>query len=157
MRQRHTLATIGVPALSGQIIRDTYPNLQNRSVLLRLMDHIIAVLLAITMAIFPISVGQAAAVKGSEHAVALDAHHTHDEALVTCDSSVAATCSDHHTGNHDGTSPGCCGIGVCHAFQASAAPAVYSPHRSAVLMALTRDEQVDGIVSGRLDRPPRTV
>jgi hypothetical protein len=121
------------------------------------MGHIIAVLLAITMAIFPISVGQAAAVKGSEHVVALDAHHPLDEALATPDGIVAGTCSDHHTGNHDGTSPGCCGIGICHAFQVSAAPAVYSPHRSAVLMALAGDEQVDGIVSGRLDRPPRTV
>jgi hypothetical protein len=123
---------------------------------LRLMGPIIAVVLAITMAIFPIPMPRAAAWHGPQDAVMLGSHHTHDGASVSCDDASPVACGDHEHGTRD-TGPGCCGVGMCHAFQVSGAPDVHSPDACAVPMAIVGDEQVAGLVSGRLDRPPRSV
>jgi hypothetical protein len=48
-------------------------------------------------------------------------------------------------------------MSTCHAFQESAAPSVYSPAVSQISMAVAGDDQVGGITTGGLDRPPRTV
>jgi hypothetical protein len=121
------------------------------------MDAIIAGLLALTMAIFPISMPRAAASNGPEHSFTLDTHHTHDDVLASCDQAFAIVCGDHGSGNHDSSGSNCCGVGVCHAFEVSAAPDVHWPYATAAPMAIAGDEQVEGVNSGRLDRPPRTV
>ena len=132
---------------------------------MRLMGTIIVALLAFTMAIFPISVPQAAASAGHRHAATADAGHAH-----------AALDGDHEhpdrdgvprhrpeclgrsrPGSHDCSGPVCCSMGTCHAFQASALPDLCSPAASIVPVALPGDEQVEGITAGGLDRPPRTV
>jgi hypothetical protein len=127
------------------------------SLLLRLMGPLIAVLLAVTMAIFPISIPRAAALSGHGHAAEFGTH-THDEAGISRDHESPAPCGDHHgSGKHDVGSPGCCGMGVCHAFQVSAAPDLLSPQVTAASIVLSADEQVRGVTPGSLDRPPRTI
>jgi hypothetical protein len=138
----------------------------------RVMSPIIAVLLAITMAVFPISMPRAAAfgqhghaqtakVVQDEAASAADhqnaGDHGHADTVASCDPAVLGGCSEPQPSSHDGTTPACCGAGMCHAFEVSAAPAVFSPHLSPGPTVQTGDEQVDEAVSGRLDRPPRTV
>jgi hypothetical protein len=138
---------------------------------LRLMDPIIAVLLAITMAIFPISMPRAAAFGEHGHAAAVEIvhedvavaadhhanHHDHADMVASCDLAAVGVCGQPESNSHDGATSACCGIGFCHAFQPSVAPPVFSPYLSAVPMSLARDEQVEGAFLGRLDRPPRTV
>jgi hypothetical protein len=132
---------------------------------LRLMGTIIVALLAFTMAIFPISVPQAAASAGHRHAAIAETGHAHavldgehDHAHATAshgtDLSVSA---DHEQGTHDCSGPVCCSMGTCHAFQAIALPDLFSPAASIVPVAFPGDEQVDGITAGGLDKPPRTV
>jgi hypothetical protein len=156
--------------LSKPTIRDTNPRLTNRSVPLRLMESIIAVLLAITMAVFPITMPHTAAMPGVGHHPVIDVQsdgapasdhehldrHDHAEAVGSCDPASAST-SGAHESSCEGSTSACCGIGMCHAFQVSAAPLVDGPDLSAVTMVPPGDEQVDGTLSGRLDRPPRTV
>jgi hypothetical protein len=123
---------------------------------LRLMGPIIAVLLAITMAIFPISMPRAAAPGVHGHALTLETH-THDGVGLSCDHGASVTCGDHESANHDADSPSCCGMTVCHAFQISAAPDVLTPCMRVTSVSVSGDEQVGGITPGGLDRPPRTV
>jgi hypothetical protein len=132
---------------------------------LRLMGTIIVALLAFTMAIFPISVPQAAASAGHPHAAAVGVGHTHatfdedhehpDE--VGSHGTDLGAAADHDQGPHDCSGPVCCSMGTCHAFQAIALPDLFSPAASVVPVALPGDEQVDGITAGGLDKPPRTV
>ena len=124
---------------------------------MRPMGPIIAVLLAITMAIFPISMPRAAVLGGHGHAATLDASHSHDEASVPHHHGASVTCGAHGSSHHDAGSPGCCGMTVCHAFQVSAAPDVLSPIVRTTSVAVSQDEQVEGVTPGGLDRPPRTV
>lgn len=153
--------------LSNPTIRDRYSAPTNRSVPpLRLMGTIIVALLAITMAILPISMPQAAASTGHQRAVMVDAGHEHatvdgdhehaDELASSHDTDVSAS-TDHHPGSKDCSGPVCCSMSTCHAFQETAAPNVYSPAVSQAPMVVTVDEQVEGITAGGLDRPPRTV
>jgi hypothetical protein len=132
------------------------------------MGTIIVVLLAITMAILPISMPQAAMAAAHGHTTAVDAGHDHEHASLDGDpdhahvqaSSVdtASVDLDDHDGNSDDcTGPVCCSMGTCHAVQASAPPDVYSPNASRTPMIMGGDEQVGGITAGGLDRPPRTV
>ncbi|NBJ23704.1 hypothetical protein [Microvirga arsenatis] len=133
---------------------------------MRLMGTIIVALLAITMAIIPISMPQAAASAGNHHAVRVDAGHENaaiagdhehaDELAPSHDAALDAS-ADHHQGSQECSGPVCCSMSTCHAFQESAAPTVYSPTVSQVSMAMAGDEQVEGITTGGLDRPPRTV
>jgi hypothetical protein len=130
------------------------------------MGSIIVALLAITLAVFPISMPQAAASSGHEHAMAVsvehnhavvDADHQHVDVLASCDYTAASGCNDHASGPHDGTDPSCCGTGTCHAAETSLPPSLYSPLPSDAPMVMAGDGQVARVVSGRIDRPPRTV
>lgn len=156
--------------LSNQGFREKYPNPTNRSVPpLRLMGTIIVALLAITMAIFPISVPQAAASAGHPHARVADAGHKHVHEHAAVDGPhghadvashhdvMASAFGDHDQGSHDCAGPVCCSMGTCHAFQASVLPDLSSPAASTIPVALPGDEQVEGITAGGLDKPPRTV
>jgi hypothetical protein len=123
---------------------------------LRLMGPIIAVLLAITLAIFPISMRQAAALGSHEHHVGTS-EILHQDAAAAGDHDHSAscdTCGGHEPGSEHGKSSACCGMTVCHAFEVSTAPLI-SPRYSASRAAWTRDEQVGDSLSGRIDRPPR--
>jgi hypothetical protein len=130
------------------------------------MSTIIVALLAITMAIFPISVPQAAASTGYQHAVMVGAGHQHsavdgdhehvDEMAPSANADLSAS-DNHHQNPDDCSGPVCCSMSTCHAFQEAAAPTVYSPTITEAPMAMAGDEQVGGITTGGLDRPPRTV
>lgn len=126
---------------------------------MRRMSPIIAVLLALAMVIFPISMPQAAALMGGDHTVSSSGAHDHHHAsdiVDGCESSASAGCDTHeHDGSGNGA--GCCGMGACHVFQASHAPLLYSPMPLLATVAIRHDEQVSERASGRLDRPPRTV
>ncbi|KLK90092.1 hypothetical protein AA309_27700 [Microvirga vignae] len=132
---------------------------------MRLVGTLIVALLAFTMAIFPISVPQAAASAGHPHAATAGAGHTH-AALggdhehpdgVGSHGTDLGAAADHDQGSHDCSGPVCCSMGTCHAFQASVLPDLSSPAMSTIPVALPGDEQVEGITAGGLDRPPRTV
>lgn len=131
---------------------------------MRLAGAIVIALLATIMVILPISVPSAAASTGHAHH-GVSAGHGHGggqhgetaEAPATChDDSVGVGCGEHAGGSH-GQGDACCGGVSCHSVQASAAPDVSSPVASAIPLVILGDEQVAGIVPGRLDRPPRTV
>ncbi|MBM6595383.1 hypothetical protein [Microvirga pudoricolor] len=133
---------------------------------MRLMGTIIVALLAFTMAIFPISVPQAAASAGHQHAAMVGVAHEHggvdgdhehaDELASSLDATLDAS-ADHDEGSQDCSGPVCCSMGTCHAFQAGVAPDVHSPTTSQTPPAMPGDEQIAGITVGGLDRPPRTV
>ena len=157
-----------VTALSKQSVRDTHAILTTGVRPLRLMGLIIAVLLAVTAGILVISTPHAATsgerpvpaatVLGNDHAThshegALDVEQSsaHDHASARNDCGDPA--SDHHgTGGTD-----CCNMGACHAVQALAAPMLHVPYASTITIAARGDEQVEGVVPGGLERPPRTV
>ncbi|WP_114946370.1 hypothetical protein [Microvirga calopogonii] len=157
--------------LSNQGFREKCPNPTNRSVPpLRLMATIIVALLAITMAIFPISVPQAAAAAGHRHAAAVsssDGHshehrvgggeHEHVHRPASGDEVTSSASADHDQGSQGCAGPICCSMGTCHAFQDTALPVLDSPAASRLPIAVPGDEQVGGITAGGLDRPPRTV
>jgi len=135
---------------------------------LRLMGTIIVAMLAIIMAILPISMAQAAAPTGAGHghAMAVDAGHEHaaPEAdhghadVLAAQGDIVVSDANHHDGNsQDCTGTVCCSMSACHAFQGSAPPSLYSPNASQISMATVGDDQVGGITTGGLDRPPRTV
>lgn len=123
---------------------------------MRPMAPIIAVLLAITMAIFPIAMPRAAASADHRSTVTLDTHHSHGEADVSC-ARASVTCGDHEGDGHEASGSGCCGMSVCHAFQVSAAPAILCRHVTMTSVTVARDEQVGGVTPGGLDKPPRTI
>ncbi|QFU16548.1 hypothetical protein [Microvirga thermotolerans] len=181
---RHALRWAGHPAragspspwgepmghvLSKRGFRERNPNPTDRSVPpVRLMGTIIVALLAITMAIFPISVPQAAASAGHRHAAVTSAGPTHDHAAIggehghaggaaSHDDTVSSASADRPQGGQDCAGPVCCSMGTCHAVQDTALPILHSPAGSRLPIAMPGDEQVAGIVVGRLDRPPRTV
>ena len=133
---------------------------------MRLMGTIIVALLAITMAILPISVPQAAMAAVHGHAAAVDAGHDHASVdgdhehahVQTSSVDTASVDLDDHDGNSDDcTGPVCCSMGTCHAVQVSAPSGVYSPNASRTPMIMVGDDQVGGITAGGLDKPPRTV
>jgi hypothetical protein len=137
---------------------------------LRLLGTIIVALLAITMAIFPISVPQAVASAAHQHALvasighehahehAVDGDHEHTEVLASPSNDAALSASsDHDQGSQDCTGVVCCSMGVCHAFQVSENPSLSSPAGALIPMAMAGDEQVGGITASGLDKPPRTV
>ena len=73
------------------------------------------------------------------------------------DTAPGSDCSNHPDGSRDKSGPPCCGMGACHAVEMTVAPDVSSPVTAAVPLAIVGDGQVDGVIPGRLDRPPRTV
>lgn len=129
---------------------------------LRLTSTIIAVFLALSMAIFPITMVRAAAMGGHSHQATTQADHGHQEHLASsgedCSSAVTPDTDSSPAGDAAHTSgPSCCGMGACHAFQLNAAPSVFTPARSAQIVHAFGDEQVSGAFLVRIDRPPRTV
>lgn len=152
------------------LFRERQPILTNRSDSpLRLLGTLIVALLAFTMAIFPISMPQAAVSAGHQHAGVAGAGHkhvhdhaavdgTHDHADVASHADAVSSASgDHERGSQDCSGPVCCSMGTCHAFQDTAFPILFSPAASNFPVAMPTDEQVGGITRGGLDKPPRTV
>ena len=131
---------------------------------LPLMRSFVAALIAVAMAIFPITGSRSAALGGHDHHLAALVTHVHG-------SSAAAPCLDeaadlHATAHADGVpdepshgnaGQSCCGSMACHFFALSAAPGVFTPLAVPAPLSVTRDEQVAGVFSGRIERPPRTV
>ena len=133
---------------------------------MRLMGTIIVALLAITMAIFPISGPQGATQAAHQHAAMSTTGHTHGDSddghrhadlQADSESGALSISGDHDSGARDCTGVMCCSMGTCHAFQVTAASYLFSPVVSQVTMIVTRDEQVEEITIGGLERPPRTV
>ena len=135
---------------------------------MRLTGLIIAVLLAVTAGIFVISTPHTAAsgerltsaeilldqvleAHSHEGAVEGDQSSAHDHA------SAQKDCGDPASGAHGGDGVACCSMGACHAIQSIATPMVQLRRASAVVLAIVGDEQVEGVITGGLDRPPRTV
>jgi len=131
------------------------------------MGLIIAVLIAVTAGILVISTPHAAAsgerlasaatVLGHDHAahshegeVNVEPASAHDHASARND------CGDPTSGDHGSGGTDCCNMGACHAVQALAAPVLQTPYASAAAIVALGDEQVEGIIPGGLDRPPRT-
>lgn len=141
------------------------------------MRAILAALVAVSMAIFPISMGPTAALAGVHHGVAAGAHHgaaaadahhdDHADGDHRADASLACEAGSGVTGDAppchgDAGSDGqagayCCGGVACHFFQISAAPVLFAPPLNPSSLALSGDAQIAGVASGRIDRPPRTV
>lgn len=133
---------------------------------MRLMSTIIVALLALTMAILPISTAQAVVPAAHGHAIlvdaghdhaAVDGHHEHADVQASASDTVLADFGTHDGSPEDCTGLICCSMGACHAFQTSAPPSLCSPTDAEAPMAMAGDEQVMSVVSGRIDRPPRTV
>lgn len=125
---------------------------------MRLMGTIIAVLLAIIMAVFPISMPQAAVSAGHQHG-AMHSGHGHGDraAKVSCDNRTLVAGETGNQNSHDAGGQICCSMGSCHALQAGTVPTLHLPAPTVIPAATTGDEQVDDIIPGRLDRPPRAV
>jgi hypothetical protein len=127
------------------------------------------------MAIFVISVPQAAAMTNASEVAAVEAHHSHrdgshmgmsheemahgDEASLACDvqADAADDCSGHEQDSHHAGGSSCCSMGGCHSFQVSTAPDLVAQPIAAASIIAFGDEQVAGTFSLRIDRPPRTV
>ena len=131
---------------------------------MRLTSTIIAVFLALSMAIFPVTMVLAAATSGHGHAAMAQSehgdHHHHLAFSPEADSSsyagVDGDCAPVGNASHK-SGPSCCGMGACHVFQMSAVPCVSTPAGAAHVMHAPGDQQVTGAFSVRIDRPPRTV
>ncbi|WP_460451985.1 hypothetical protein [Alsobacter sp. SYSU BS001988] len=137
---------------------------------MRLKAEIIAILLAFVMALAPFAMPRAMAHEGHRSApaaIAVEGHeakagHAHAHQVgralagrgAACHA-VPTACGDAHGDRYDGAQ-GCCGMGLCHAFQVSPALSLASPSASSTVRLLPRDEQVESSARGGLDRPPRT-
>lgn len=130
------------------------------------MGLIIAFLLAITAGISTISTPNVAASEGqTAFSASVDGHgdHAHQGADLVHENqshdhaSAQTDCEDPVSGSHNGLGTDCCNMGACHAVQVLAAPMIHSPFGSAVSIAMDGDEQVEGIIPGGFDKPPRTV
>jgi len=129
----------------------------------RLMGVIIAVLFALSMAILPIAGAQAAGVMNHHDRIATeDVHEGHHHATAPdCEDADAASapaddCSSTGHASHDDLSAGCCSM-ACHAFTVTFPVTLSEPTPFVRPMAIRSDQQVDGGLSARLERPPRTV
>ena len=126
---------------------------------LRLMRKVMAALLAVCMAVFPIAMPRAAALMGHSHDSASHSQHGPTNADVSarhdCDP-VEHKPAAPHEGDEEGRSS-CCGTTACHAFQISSLPALGVRLSSIGVVQVACDHQVPDVSSGRLDRPPRTV
>lgn len=121
---------------------------------MRRVSPIIALLLAIAMAVFPLAMPQAAGRMEAGHGVELSAEQGFDHSEA-CDDSMESGPS-HHQGS-DSQNAGCCGMGACHVFQVSSGQDSFLPLSIPALLKISQDEQVTAPASGRLDRPPRTI
>jgi hypothetical protein len=137
------------------------------------MAKIIAVVLAISLGMFQIPGAQALGamnhhaavtddtVMSADHAHSDDHVDHHQAASLDCEDGTALAapdggCLDPETASHDASPDVCCDM-ACHAFT-MVLPAVVG--QSAPFVRLTTvldDQQVEGGLSARLERPPRTV
>ena len=133
---------------------------------MRLLSTILAVFLAVSMVIVPISMPQAAAYEGAHHGASITSAqgdegsvaHVHD-ASADCEASavlLADDCSSHNQAANDPSNDSCCSMS-CHPFQVSAAPDLFGRVSISRSVNSAADEQVIGVISTRIDRPPRTV
>jgi hypothetical protein len=132
-----------------------------RSAGLGLSRFIVAVL-AIALAVFPVSGARPIAHAGHQPELGATAHHSQHADAASHDASVemafdAHDCSskEHHGTQHPAT--GCCDMGACHALAFVASIVVAGPAPFGSSIVVRRHEQVRGEFSFRLDRPPRTV
>lgn len=157
-----------VTALSNQSVRDTHATLTDGRLPLRLMGLVIAVLLAVTAGILVISTPHAAASDGQavlaaavgEHVHGADSHQDtvhEDHSSVQDLAAVQNDCGDPASEHHASRGTDCCTMGACHAVQTLAAPMLHTPYASAAAIAARGDKQVEGVIPGGLERPPRTV
>ncbi len=133
---------------------------------MRLLSTILAVFLAVSMAILPISMLRAADLDGAHHGGPGGVAHSHDTspdhfhyASAACTSEALQLLADRASqdqAEHDPTAGSCCSLG-CHAFQVSDAPGLFERASTSRAVNSTADEQVVGVISSRIDRPPRTV
>ena len=128
------------------------------------MRAIVVLLLAISLAIFPVAMPHAT-VSGSHHGASAVHEHEHraGNTSAACENEasfeelpMASVCNGQF-GTSDRAAASCCGTVACHAFQVSAAPMLYVPFARPLARALPEEQQVTGLFSGRLERPPRTV
>lgn len=154
-------------SLSACLLHPTMRHIRgHRSVFyLRLTARIIACLLAITLAMAPFAMPKAMAHEGHRAAAAsvvieehdLHSAHTHMGVQTASSCSTAVQACEGTHGAQPEDAQGCCGIGLCHAFQISTSAPLGSPLGARAVRFLLLDEQVEASTSGGLDRPPRTV
>ena len=133
---------------------------------LRLLSTILAVFLAVSLAILPISMPQAAARNGAHHGALVEVTHSHDPSpghfhgdSGECDPEalqLLAGCASPSQAEHGPAGDSCCNMS-CHAFQLSNAPDFFERVSTGWSLDSTADEQVVGVISSRIDRPPRPV
>jgi hypothetical protein len=101
-----------------------------------------------------------AAHHGAMAAVDDERDHQHMSASADCEDAggVAAlgSCSGHTDMDGQGEKP-CCGGIACHAVQISVPPTLNVRAPRAQAMTPRLQEQVASTLSGRIDRPPRTI
>ncbi len=127
---------------------------------LRLMRTILVVLLAVSMAVFPVAMPQAAASTGHNHASGAHEHEAPDGTADVSAPHEDDTLEHEHAASHDqdeGSSSSCCGTTTCHAFQVSSSPALGARLPLIGVVQVACDHQVPSVFPGRLERPPRTV
>ena len=129
---------------------------------MQLVRPILAALLALSLAIFPISgMGSAVLASHAHHHHGAATAHTHDHATVADHdgadelASAADDCAGHEASH--GKETGCCGMGACHAFTVAALVGFTYSALPMGSIANRGDEQVRGELSARIERPPRTV
>ncbi|NIX78261.1 hypothetical protein [Microvirga terricola] len=127
---------------------------------MRRFGTMIAILLALTMAVFPVrGVSAAVAMSLQKETVAAAAHH-HDHASYDRDGQGEASVTrdvgspSRHTPHH--AAPATCCDMICHAITTTMAVVVGRLTPFARLRAILSDEQVESHLSARHERPPRT-
>lgn len=128
---------------------------------MRPLGTMIAILLALTMAVFPVrGVSAAVAMSLQEMTLAADSgdhHHAsaHDsdggsEVSISKDVGASSRPNPHHA------APASCCDMICHAITATVSHMVGRSTPFGRLLAALSDEQVESQLSARLERPPRT-
>lgn len=136
------------------------------------MRVVIAALVAVSLAIFPIATAPAAGIgiDGGRHGLAGlehhdnaaagldDFHHGKVGASHACDAGEPAASSPAGDPAADAQCAAvCCGGMACHFFQVSSVPPISAPPAEPSGLAVPGEEQLAGTVPDQLDRPPRTV
>ena len=125
---------------------------------MRLISTMLAVMLALALAIFPISGGQSAATIGHQHHHSVQTNHAGDHSIDAAADELASAaddCAGHKA--PQGKQAGCCDMGACHAFTTASLTILAYSASLVGSVADRRDDQVRGEPSARLERPPRTV
>jgi hypothetical protein len=115
------------------------------------VSPIIAVLLAMAMAIFPIAMPRAADQMATVHGLQIFSDHG---------SHHAEPCQDGSEGgaaHHHGENTGCCGMGACHVFQVTSVQISFLILADPAPLGIQQDAQVGMNATERVDRPPRLI